>query len=158
MGLDPEAIDAGLSGLRPLDDAQPAIGLRAGLRRAVGLLRVPQREKGDATVSIKRILGVLSLTLLSAPVMPGVPPTLASANQAEMWRHAGGRPCTFDHDLELHQRGAGDVRLQAPFSAKFEADRMSGTMGVTPIDGDCASKQTTCKCAGWWIVWRCAVK
>ena len=31
----------------------------------------------------------------------------------------------------------------APFSGTFDGDRMSGTMEVTPIDGDCASKPVT---------------
>ena len=127
-------------------------------------------------MSIKRILGVLSLILLSAPVLPGLLATLASP----------GTQCTFEYDLVASpgllttpssgtittngetgtfdcngpvngQQPTGGGTSGAPFSAKFEGDRMSGTMGVTPIDGDCASKQTTCRCAGWWIIWRCAV-
>lgn len=178
-------------------------------------------------MSIKRILGVLSLILLFAPVMPGLPSARASA----------GTQCTFEYDVvtspglstspnsgtvttngetgtsdcngpvngqqptgggtagvkERYGTGGADTcqsggegdgvismtnpagngperitnnvtyecsafSAGAPFSATFEGDRMSGTMGVTPIDGDCASKQTTCKCAGWWIMWRCAVR
>jgi hypothetical protein len=37
----------------------------------------------------------------------------------------------------------GAFKAGAPFSARFTGDRMSGTMEVTPIDGDCASKPVT---------------
>jgi hypothetical protein len=37
----------------------------------------------------------------------------------------------------------GALQAGAPFSSTFEGDRMSGTMEVTPIDGDCASKPVT---------------
>jgi hypothetical protein len=100
-------------------------------------------------MSIKRIFGVLSLILLSAPVMPGIPSTLASA----------GTQCTIGETRTVDCHGpVNGQQPTGPFSAKFEGDRVSGTMGVTPIDGDCASKQTTCRCAGWWFIWRCAVK
>ena len=37
----------------------------------------------------------------------------------------------------------GAFKAGAPFSATFQGDRMSGTMEVQPIDGDCASKPVT---------------
>lgn len=37
----------------------------------------------------------------------------------------------------------GAFKAGAPFSATFKGDRMSGSMEVTPIDGDCASKPVT---------------
>ena len=163
-------------------------------------------------MSIKRILGVFSLILLSAPVMPGLPATLASA----------GTPCTFEYDVvaspglstspssgtitsngetgtvdckgpvngqqptgvgtagfegrygtndadTCQSGGEGDgvismtiptangperirnnltydygaVSAGTPFSIKFEGDRMSGTLEITPTQGDCASKPIT---------------
>jgi hypothetical protein len=43
---------------------------------------------------------------------------------------------TFTYDY-------GAFKTGAPFSATFRGDRMSGTMEVQPIDGDCASKPVT---------------
>ena len=37
----------------------------------------------------------------------------------------------------------GAFNAGAPFSGTFRGDRMSGTLEVTPIDGDCASKPVT---------------
>lgn len=37
----------------------------------------------------------------------------------------------------------GAFKAGAPFSGTFEGDRMSGTMEVQPIDGDCASSPVT---------------
>lgn len=37
----------------------------------------------------------------------------------------------------------GAFKAGAPFSATFKGDRMSGSMEVQPIDGDCASKPVT---------------
>ena len=147
-------------------------------------------------MSIKRILGVFSLILLSAPVLP------AGAQQQ-------GARCTADYVVKLSpglgsepasgvfhsdgesgsidcqgQRGTfgGDGRYgtkdpmtctsggegwgvhsftidgdtiknsftmeigsisDRPTSGRFEGERLSGTFSVTPIEGDCVTKQAT---------------
>ncbi len=56
--------------------------------------------------------------------------TIPTASGAEHITNTG----SFDY---------GAFKAGAPFSATFTGDRMSGTMEVTPIDGDCASKPVT---------------
>ena len=48
-----------------------------------------------------------------------------------------------EHITNTNTFAYGAFQAGAPFAATFTGDRMSGTMEVTPIDGDCASKPVT---------------